>query len=113
MRDTYRVTVLTCCVDAESDFRDTVTVGKSPETVPAKVLKNRENKIRRDAARQDLRLVKLHRDGLGHYLLFVASGRGLSIAKDGSSNRVGNNQLTLDEVVAALRLRQLRRPQEL
>jgi len=89
-------------------------MGKSPETVSAKVLKNRENKIRRVAARQGIKLVKLHRDSSGMYLLYDTDGLGTrharQVDKSGGNTGSGTNQMTLDEVAQALAARQHRPP---
>jgi hypothetical protein len=82
-------------------------MGKSPETVPAKLLKVRENKLRLAASRQGLRLVKLHRDGVRYAL---DRGRGDWWAPPGS--RALGYTMTLDEVAQILRDRMSQLPGE-
>ena len=114
MRHAHSVTAVTCDVDAEDNFCDTPGMGKSPETTDGKVLKNRENKVRRTAARQGVCLVKLHRDGRGLYLLFdtdnLGTRHGQMVSKSGGNTQSGNNAMTLDEAAEALTARQRRPP---
>jgi len=86
-------------------------MGKTPETLDGKLLKVRENKLRRLAARQGAKVTKLWKHG-DMYLLCIGwgSGRVSWITKDGSGSRAGNCQLTLAEAFAALEARQRRTP---
>lgn len=89
-------------------------MGKTPETLDGKLLKVRENKVRRNAAKQGLALVKLWRH-TGTYMLFADHNtpRGRSLGKSGAAAvSSADSQMTLAEVEAALEARQRRTPDD-
>lgn len=84
-------------------------MGKTPETLDGKLLKVRENKLRRAASKQGVKVTKLwQHDDMYHLCINWGSSRASWILKDGSDSRAGNCQLTLAEAFAALEARQRR-----
>lgn len=76
-------------------------VGKSPETLDGKLLKVRENKLRRVAAKQGIKVVKMWQDGT--YLMFQGSRSIVPLEKRGAG-------MTLAEAEQLLADRQRQRP---
>ena len=79
-------------------------MGKSPQTLDGKALKNRENRLRLASARQGIRLVKLPRAGT--YLLRVEGSEGACLGPPGCKLMVPQLSIGMAEQIIRDRQRQ-------